>query len=357
MYPPTTSVQSHLEVGRVEWPASLVPPDVHARLVESAHKLPDPVMGVFIECHLTEASRTDYGVRMSRADAAAALGVGRCPGHFREFFGLWAGDGHPAARLQTIDIELDMADASALPFISPSLEPDLLDGLPAIEQRRRQEVAAGRKRFSLDVGIPVLRALDPTLPDGLLATVERFADALPTYGTLIPVWCGSFRPGAHPEPAIRATIALPRILLRSYLRALDWTGDIRGLERVVDLVRPSSPWIGFDADIFEGRLGHRLGVYQEHVWARANDPDLDSTLERLEKKGLCLPSRLGGLRSWLAERPAQAEPGQARSLSLKLVVNGDRPLVVKAYISTFDEAAAMRGLARSLPRDSRAALT
>lgn len=341
-----SSVLAHLRRGRSEWPESLVLPSIHARLTAAAPKLPEPITGLFIECHLSDPARTDFGVRLSRQDRDASLRSGQCPEPFKRFFALWRDEKHPASQLQSVDIEYDMGKVDTEPFISPALEPDFLAGFEAIERRTRRERAAGRKRLALELGPPVLRALDPTLPDALFAQIERCTEALPAYGLLIPVWSGISRPGVLAEPSIRVTIALPRLALRGYLSSLGWTGDMDRLEHYADMLIPSSPWVGFDADILQGGLGLRTGLYQEHWWVRPWDTDLQDTIQRLERLGLCVPERFEGFRAWVESQPERPRPGEARSLSLKLVLNGETSPVVKAYISTFDEALAVRQLPR-----------
>jgi hypothetical protein len=112
----------------------------------------------------------------------------------------------------------------------------------------------------------------------------------------------------------------------------------------MNMLRPSSPWIGFDADVGEAGLGDRLGFYQEHQCVAGGDPEIAATLDRFERSGLCEPSRVAGLRQWLARQPAQPDFGEGRSLSLKLVAHARSSALptVKAYVSTFDVPVAMR---------------
>lgn len=339
-----SSVLTHLRRGRSEWPEALVSPSIYARFETAEPKLPEPITGLGIECHLSHPERTDFGVRLSRMDAEASLRDGRCPEPFQHFFALWQDNHHPLSRIQWVDIEYDMGDTASKPFISPFVEPDLFAGREAIERRTRRERAEGRKRLTLELSPPVFRVLDPALPDALFAQVERCTDALPPYGLLIPVWSGISRPGVLGEPSIRATFSMPRFLLRDYLTALGWTGDIGRLEDHADFLLPSDPWSSFDGDILQGGLGSRFGFYESHWWVRPWDTDLQNTLKRLERLGLCVPKRLEGLRAWVAAQPDRPKPGEARSLSLKLVVDGEKQPVVKAYISTFDEVLAIRQL-------------
>jgi hypothetical protein len=132
--------------------------------------------------------------------------------------------------------------------------------------------------------------------------------------------------------------------LPSYLERLHWVGDVREALSWMNMLRPSSPWIGFDADICAAGLGPRLGFYQEHPCVSSVDPELAATLDRLEVAGLCQPRRLRGLRQWVEQRPAQPAPGEGRSLSLKLVTvaSGSTSATAKAYVSTFDVPVVMR---------------
>ena len=158
-------------------------------------------------------------------------------------------------------------------------------------------------------------------------------------------WSQLTRPGDGSRPAIRAIIALPRHALRSYLERLGWPGNVHEALSSIDLLRPSSPWIGFDADIGADGLGRRLGFYQEHQCVVRGDADIASTLDRLSARGLCHPARLSGLAAWVDRQPSQPDFGHGRSLSLKLVTGigevGARP-TVKAYVSSFDVPVVMR---------------
>jgi hypothetical protein len=339
----TTSVLEHLQVGRAEWPLSLVPAAAFARMLAATHVIPEPITGVFVECHLADATRTDWGARVSRFDRDEILRRGLCPERWRPFFDLWATAGHPASRIDVVDIEHDMGEQDALPFLCPGFEPELLAGHHAIEERAQRERGAGRC-WALKVAPAVLTALDPSLPSVLFDQLERCCQALPPYGVVIPVWPGSSRPGSLPEPSLRVTVSLPRAELEAFLVRVGWKGDWDLAQRFLQIIRPSSPWIGFDTDILPGGVGQRMGLYQEHGWARPWDDELVRLLDHLQDTGLCLPDRLDGLKQWVTERPARPRPGQARSLSLKIVLRGLQRPEVKAYLSTFDEVSASRAL-------------
>lgn len=339
-----SAVLAHLHRARSEWPEALVPPRAHTRLVAAAPGLPEPFTGLSAECHLSHPTRTDFGVRVSRGDRDECLRGGRCPEAFRSFFTTWADESHPASRVLWVDVECDVDDEGSQPFLSPGLEPDLPAGIHAILRSQQSERAAGGEHSALVLGWPVLRAIDPSLPDSLFVGLKRCCDALPSPGVLIPVWSGGSRPGALPDPAIRAVVALPEVAFRDYLTSLGWSGDIAALERHADLLSSSGPWVGFDVDIGAHGLGPRIGLYQEHAWVRPWDADLAATIERLHRLRLCVPERLDGLRAWVASQPEKPAPGHARSLTLKVVVNGRQALTVKAYVSAFDEAHATRAL-------------
>jgi hypothetical protein len=198
--------------------------------------------------------------------------------------------------------------------------------------------------LALANGPAVLRALDSEIPETWFERLAECIRALPEYGVLIPGWSQRTRPGPAARPALRVIIALPRQALPSYLERLDWVGDVSEALSWMNMLRPSSPWIGFDADVGEAGLGHRLGFYQEHQCVVGSDTEIAATLDRFERSGLCEAARLAGLRQWLAQRPAQPDFGEGRSLSLKLVTHArssERP-TVKAYVSTFDVPVAMR---------------
>jgi hypothetical protein len=333
------SIDFHLDLGQEEWPRELVGPLDLSNMRRAAQAFPSEVAGIFAECHLSLPTRTDLVARILARDRQRLLESGGCPEGFLGFVRYWCSEGHAASILPAIDIECDDGGTA---FLCPYFEPDLIRGHRAIAARRRRELALGADCLALSHGPPVLRALDPEIPERWLERLAECVEALPDHGVLIPGWSQRKRPNGAARPALRVIIALPRHALPSYLAHLHWRGKVTEALSSMDLLRPSSPWIGFDADIGEAGLGDRLGFYQEHHTVCSADPELSDTLARLEAKGWCEPERLQGLRRWVARQPAQPEPGQGRSLSLKLVTAEGVQPTVKAYVSTFDVPVAMR---------------
>jgi hypothetical protein len=333
------SIDFHLDLGEGEWPRDLVGPLDLANMRRAAQAFPAEVAGLFAECHLSLPQRTDLVARILAEDRQRLLDGGAYPDRFIRFVRYWCREDHAASILPAIDIECDDGGTA---FLCPYFEPDLIRGHRAIAARRRREVALGADCLALSHGPAVMRALDPELPDVWLDRLTECVEALPPYGVLIPGWSQRTRPNGAARPALRVIIALPRHVLPSYLERLHWRGKVSEALSTMNLLRPSSPWVGFDADIGAAGLGDRLGFYQEHHTVCSTDPELEATLARLEATGWCEPGRLHGLRRWVAQQPAQPEPGQGRSLSLKVVTaEGARP-TVKAYVSTFDVPIAMR---------------
>lgn len=333
---------AHLEAAFAEWPPELVGPMGIASLRRAP--FPREVAGLFAECHLSHPERTDLVARVVARDRAALRDGGTCLDGFLPFVRLWCDPGHVAWHLPAVDIEWDMGAGE--PFLCPYFEPDLIRGHRAIEARRRRRATLGQECLALAHGPSVLRALDPDIPEAWFERLAECVHALPEYGVLIPGWSQLTRPGGAARPALRAIIALPRQALASYLERLRWVGNVSEALISMNLLRPSSPWIGFDADIGSAGLGPRLGFYQEHQCVRGDDPDVIDVLERLERQDACDPIRLRGLRDWLARLPPQPAFGEGRSLTLKLVIGANasaaaRP-VVKAYVSTFDVPVEMR---------------
>lgn len=334
-------LETHLERGAAEWPQALVGPSSMAKMRRAAEAFfPREVAGLFAECHLSSPERTDLVARVVAADRSRLRDGGSCPEEFLPLVRLWCDAGHVAFQLPAIDIEWD--EDSGQPFACPYFEPDLIRGHRAIEARRRARAALGQERLALANGPSLLRALDPSIPEAWLERLAECIHALPEYGVLIPGWSQLNRPGDAARPALRVIIALPREALPSYLERLRWGGELSRATASMGLLRPSSPWIGFDADIGGAGLGLRLGFYQEHQCVRSDDADLTAVLERDEIDRLCEPERLRGLRDWVARQPRQPDLGQGRSLSLKLVIGAAPEPVVKAYVSTFDVPVAMR---------------
>ncbi len=337
---PVSRLEAHLARGAAEWPPDLVGPRSMSRLRRAAGGFPQELEGLFAECHLSSPERTDLVARIVAHDRFRLRDGGSCPEAFLPFVRRWCDPEHVAFQLPAIDLEWD--DDSGQPFLCPYFEPDLIRGHRAIEARRRARAALGQERLALANGPEVLRALDPSIPEAWLERLTECIHALPEYGALIPGWSQQRRPGGAARPALRVIIALPRHALPSYLERLRWGGELSRATASMSWLRPSSPWIGFDADIGEDGLGPRLGFYQEHQCVRSDDPDLSLVLGRSEIERLCDPARLRGLRDWVARQPRQPDLGQGRSLSLKLVIGASPEPVVKAYVSTFDVPVAMR---------------
>jgi hypothetical protein len=332
----------HLDIGAGEWPHDLVGPLSLSGMRRAARGFPRKVAGLFAECHLSSADRTDLVARVLASQRWQLQSRGTCPRGFQGFIDAWCLASHPAFQLPAVDIECD--EDSGQPFLCPYFEPDLIRGHRAIEASRRRRAVAGEERLALANGPGVLRALDPDIPESWFERLTECVHALPEYGVLIPGWSQRKRPGAAARPALRVIIALPRHALPSYLEHLHWVGDVPEALSWMNMLRPSSPWIGFDADIGEAGLGPRLGFYQEHQYVSSVDPELAATLDRLEAARLCEPRRLNGLRQWVAQQPAQPALGAGRSLSLKLVTRAPdaASATAKAYVSTFDVPVAMR---------------
>lgn len=307
------------------------------RLRRAQDVFPADIAGLFAECHLSHPERTDLVARVLAEDRRRLLEPGLCPESLLPFVRRWCTPADPLGALPAIDLAWDAGCEGA--HLCPYFEPDLIRGHRAIEAEHRRRVARGEPRLALALGPTVLRALDPALPESWLERLSECVAALPEYGVLIPGRSERSRPGERAS-ALRVIIALPRCSLAAYLERLRWPGKMSEAITRMDLLRPSSPWIGFDADIGAAGLGQRLGFWQEHPSVCSEDPELEETLERLASA--CVPARLRGLRAWVASQPRQPPIGQGRSLSLKLVSRGGEPPQLKAYLSTFDVAPAMR---------------
>ncbi len=80
------------------------------------------------------------------------------------------------------------------------------------------------------------------------------------------------------------------------LSALGWPGDTAALRQAF------APWVeagfsfGFAVDVFPDRIGEKLGL--ETYWSNKSPDYVETVIDRLERAGLCLPSKGAALRRW-----------------------------------------------------------
>lgn len=307
------------------WPLELISEHSRERLRLAVAALPAFCTGLFVECHLVSAERTDVAARLLPADRDAVLACGSTPGAWGKFLKAWQDASSPIATLPAIDVEVDLVDGPLRPFVCPSFGSKLLQGNTPFYAASAFELAMSS-----------LRLLWPDLPRAFVDNIKRVRDNLPAGTVFFPGWPLRER-GAKPGAMIRGFLNTPNESLGDVLRVLRWPGNVNEVVSVTNVLCPARPVVALDFDLTAGGVGDRLGVGYDVPWVRSSDRRLEGTLQRLEDSGWCNARRLGGVRRWVAARQP-SEDGQWRALTLKVVLTGTAAPSPKCYLSTFDLA-------------------
>ena len=150
---------------------------------------------------------------------------------------------------------------------------------------------------------------------------------------------GAFFPAREP-PIIRLNIAMtesgdPDTLLDS----LPWPGPPQPMLGALAEFRDLTPVVRFALDIHAGEISPRLGaeVFQPITpQGPANDAGVwESFIQRIERKGLCVPEKADGLRAWQGSKLIWGPWGRGAEWRVihhfKFDLNGGN-LTVRAYI-------------------------
>lgn len=140
------------------------------------------------------------------------------------------------------------------------------------------------------------------------------------------------------EPAfVRICVSrLSSSSLLEYLKALGWDGDRVLLTTLIAELAPFTSGFSLNLDLLEGTIGPKIGL-ECGLAKDGHAAEWKPFLDYLVAQGLCLPGKREGLLHYLtAENSAY---GIERGLHhIKVVLQGDRPLQAKAYLSIVSEA-------------------
>jgi hypothetical protein len=322
-----------LQKGEAEWPTNLVPLEARALIAAAGRLAPPYASGLFAECHLAHPTRTDLVVRLHAADADAILAASPRPSALAHVLRRWRTPGDRIAFLPAVDLEFDLPGRVVGFFIAPLFEPELMRGLPAIIERDEARRSLGERPLAEDRGPDVLRAVDHDLSPRILERADWCRRMLPHWANFLPAWSCQTRPLGG-DAAVRAVVTFPRRYMRGYLESVGWRGDIQALDELATLFLADKPIVSIDMTIGKEGPARRVGLFWETPVAHPNDASLARLCRRIEGCGWAREDRWNGLMTWLEAR--DCEDGR-RSLTFKLVVEGDAPPALKAYVANFDE--------------------
>jgi hypothetical protein len=332
-------MRSLLQKAEAEWPLELVPREARALLTAAGQLAPPFASGLFAECHLAHATRTDLVVRIHAADADAVLAARPAASSLTRVLRRWRTPGDRISFLPAIDLECDLPGRVVGFFILPLFEPELMRGLAAIVERDDVRRSAGERALAEDRAPDVLRAVQEDLSPGILERVEWCRRQLPSWGNFMPGWSCQTRPEGT-EVGVRAVATVPRRRMTAYLQSVGWRGDIPMLEELTTSFLADKPYVSIDMTIGEDGPLERVGLYWESVAAHPDDASLARLCRRVERQCWARDDRWNGFMLWLEQRRDEGDRAEARSLTLKLVVDGNTAPTLKAYISNFDELGA-----------------
>jgi len=325
-----------LQKAEAEWPTKLVPLEARALIAAAGRLAPPFASGLFAECHLAHATRTDMVVRLHPADADAILAASPPPSALAHVLRRWRTPGDRIGFLPAIDLEFDLPGRVVGFFIAPLFEPELMRGLPAIVARDAARLSLGARPLAEDRGPDVLRAVHVDLSPRILERVDWCRRMLPHWANFLPGWSCQTRPEGG-EAAVRAVATIPRRYVSGYLESVGWRGDIQALDDLATLFLADKPVVSIDMTIGKEGPARCVGLYWETPFAHPDDASLARLCRRIEGCGWAREDRWNGLMTWLEARDRGDGDASRRSLTFKLVVTGDAAPALKAYVANFDE--------------------
>ncbi len=160
------------------------------------------------------------------------------------------------------------------------------------------------------------------------SALERILTALPPGANIKLV---GYMESRGREAALRLVLNYPDFSAgAANLPALGWPGDTAALQQAF------APWVeagftfGFAVDVFPDHIGEKLGL--ETYWSEMDLQAYDSVIDRLERAGLCLPSKAAALRRWCRFPPCADPDLYTRISYIKLNYLQGRITEAKAYL-------------------------
>jgi hypothetical protein len=302
-----------------------------ARIV--AERAPLPLFPWGFEIRLGADDRVDFGGAVTRSEAGRLLNaLSRHPAlrshpawvSIARFARAWRDERRPlGGYIPFIGLEFDLPD-------EPPMAP-----VPSVFALLDWPIAAGTRHAAPGAEAAAQEALSifcepppPSLTRSRLAACFRHLDP---HSRVLSVGAMLGRTGA-----VRVFAAVPREGFGDYLRRCEWPGDASAVACVVDRFAKH-----FAGDVVQVQmdvgptLGGRLGI----EWSYLHDPDAAGRWEALTQDLAATHLVTRPKRERLLAWPGSSAPSGApfvfrRDIShLKLVLDGARPVEVKAYVA------------------------
>lgn len=177
----------------------------------------------------------------------------------------------------------------------------------------------------------LMRLARETTVQNLIPMLERCAFLLP--GSDASFYQIGTMAGRGQDNSLRLfTQDLKREELLSYLKALDWTGDVCALDKELRTLEPFSDRSMFilDFDVFEDHISEKIGI--NFGTRRKNEKTITAFLTFLEERGLCRAEKKRDVLRFIAAYPAHTPFIQNDISHFKLPFLGGRVTMAKAYL-------------------------
>jgi len=357
------SLAREIEAHRPLWPAALLPADRVEAARAAASSLPPIFHWLMLETRLTgDDPRVDLlacivdapGARLALGDALASSRSPLLEGA-RPLLSAWASpEQHPQRscleRTTIVWLEWD-APYSAPPLQLPFIDRRFWGDPTAAPSPPEELVAMVDDGHRATFGEPAERAM--------LAAFRRLITSLPPSARALAAT--SLRPRGR--SSARLFISVPRALVLPWLDSIGWPGERARVRRWLPLV--VAPWedVFLQIEVADGAPTAYLGLEPRQTELSTVDRrERARLLTSLIDAGLTDPERVASLDAWtLGPAPIGADPRTVRSIHLKLILQPEAEVEVKAYFGLHlrgvrpGRRASQRPPARD-PRDRRLAV-
>lgn len=165
----------------------------------------------------------------------------------------------------------------------------------------------------------------------LIPMLERCASLLP--GSDASFYQIGAMTGREQDDSLRLfTQDLKREELLSYLKDLDWAGDVCALDKELRVLEPFSDRAMFilDFDVFESRISEKIGI--NFGTRRKDEKTITAFLSFLEERGLCRAEKKRDVLRFVTAYPSHTPFLQNDISHFKLPFLGERVTMAKAYL-------------------------